>query len=460
MKKLYRCLLYIMPLILVFSYFPVISLGGNETMNFELSLPLIWLVVFDVLSVVMIVRKYRAEIFSKVFGSILWWLFPIFATLSVIWSLNVTRGILTVGVMWLLFFAVISFWELRENLDEKFWRNFWKWFFGSALFACAWCVVQCVLDVVGVSQDASLLCDGCVYQMFGFPHPNGFAIEPQFMGNLLLAPIIVSLCFYIKNNNKKYLLLFLIFASTLFLTFSRGAIYACVVGLVFLWCFSYFRAKKKERKSVCFSILKSLGVLVVAFLFTLNLQGILAVVSPTSDGYFDGVSKVVNHLSLGVIDLKKSEPQGNEPVENSVENQGKTEPAFDGYVAESTDTRVRLSKASFDIWKKDFKTMAVGVGIGGAGQALYNNGASPAPKEIVQNEYVSLLLETGIIGVSLFVVILVLAVRVILKKTKDPGMILALLLAYGVSLLFFSGVPNVLHIVLFSGLFVVWGWKK
>ena len=208
MKKLYKYLLYILPLALCFSYFPVLSLGGNETMNFELSLPLLWLVVFEILSFVMICRKYRKELFSKVFGSILWWLFPIFVTLSVIWSLNVTRGILTVGVMWLLFFAVISFWELRENLNEKFWRVFWRWFFSAALFACLWCVIQCVLDVAGVSQEVSLLCDGCVYGMFGFPHPNGFAIEPQFMGNLLLAPIIVSVYFYSKNKDKKYLLLF------------------------------------------------------------------------------------------------------------------------------------------------------------------------------------------------------------------------------------------------------------
>ena len=465
MKKLYKYLLYILPLALCFSYFPVLSLGGNETMNFELSLPLLWLVVFDILSFVMICRKYRKELFSKVFGSILWWLFPIFVTLSVIWSLNVTRGILTVGVMWLLFFAVISFWELRENLNEKFWRVFWRWFFSAALFACLWCVIQCVLDVAGVSQEVSLLCDGCVYGMFGFPHPNGFAIEPQFMGNLLLAPIIVSVYFYSKNKDKKYLLLFLVFAFTLFLTFSRGAIYACIVGLLFWFFFSYFKAKKTERKSVLFSILKIVVVMVISFVFALNLQGIFAAVSPTSDGYFDGVAKVVNHLSLGVIDIKTEEPAAapegtSEPVENSVENQGKTEAVFDGYVAESTDTRVRLTRAALDIWKKDFQNVAIGVGIGGAGQALYDNDLSPAPKEIVQNEYASLLLETGVIGVSLFVLILILAVRVILKKCEAAGMILALLLAYGISLLFFSGLPNALHVVLLPGLFVVWSFSK
>ena len=106
--------------------------------------------------------------------------------------------------MWLLFFSVIAFYELRENLDEKFWKVFWRWFFGSALFVCVWCMVQCILDVAGVSQDVTLLCDGCVYKMFGFPHPNGFSIEPQFMGNLLLAPILVITWMLLTNNNSTF----------------------------------------------------------------------------------------------------------------------------------------------------------------------------------------------------------------------------------------------------------------
>lgn len=469
--KTYRYLLYIMPLMLVFSYFPLIKLGENETMYFELSLSLIWLVLFDVLGILLVVLKYRREILTKIFGSILWWLFPLFVTFSVIWSLNPLRGVLTVGVMWALFFAVLCFYNLREYLDAKFWKNFLRWFFGAFIFASLWCVLQCVLDVAGVSQDATLLCDGCVYQMFGFPHPNGFAIEPQFMGNLLLAPVVVSGYFYLAKRDKKYLLLFFAFAATLFLTFSRGAIYACVVGLLFLFSFTVARAKKTERRQKIELILKTLVIFIFSFAFTLNLQGVLAAASPTSDTYIDGVEKVLNHLSLGIIKTReKNSKTEDESVENfsePVENYGGTEigfvveyskeadSIFDGYVAESTDTRVRLSKAALDIWRKDFKTMVVGVGIGGAGQALYNNGDSPAPKEITQNEYTSLLLETGIIGVFLFVIIVVLAVKVALKNRKFAGLILSLLVAYAVTLFFFSGLPNALQIVLVPGLLIL-----
>ena len=446
MKKVYRYLLYVLPLALVFSYFPVISLGGNETMNFELSLPLIWLVMFDVLGFVMIVLKYKMQLFSKVFGSALWWLFPIFATFSVAWSLNVTRGLLTVGLMWAMFFAVVFFYELREYLDAKFVKVFLRWFFGAALFACAWCVVQCILDVSGCSQDVSLLCNGCVYGMFGFPHPNGFAIEPQFMGNLLLAPLLLSLHFGFKK--KRYLWLFFVFAATLFLTFSRGAIYAGTLGVAFICGYELAKAKKAGKKPVLIKSLQALGLFVLSFVFTLNVQGVLAAVSPTSDTYGDGVAKVVNHLSLGVIELRSQDGNWNETVPSDGTSNAAAEPLFDGYVAESTDTRVRLASAAFEIWKMDFKTMMVGVGIGGAGQALYNYGYSPAPKEIVQNEYASLFLEVGLIGVLLFALILALGVWTVLKVAKAPGLVLGLLLAYAVTLLFFSGFPNAIHIIL------------
>jgi hypothetical protein len=196
-------------------------------------------------------------------------------------------------------------------------------------------------------------------------------------------------------------------------------------------------------------------------------------VGPTNDTYFDGVSKVVNHLSLGVIDLKaddasrrsgeventEGELQDDEfvVVENSVENsekEEKEEAIFDGYVVESTDTRVRLSGAAVEVWSQSVPNALFGVGLGGAGYVLYNNGLSPAPKEIVQNEYASLLLETGLIGVSLLVLTLVLIVRMVWIKPQRV-MLISLLVAYGISLMFFSGLPNALHIYLVSILLIL-----
>lgn len=441
MKKLFRILVLSLPAVLYFSYFPVISLGGNETMNFELSLPLIWLVVFDIVSFIMVIRERK---FSEVIKKWWWGLFPIFATLSLIWTENILRGVLTVGILWLVVFAILAFVIFREEIfDDEFRKKFLKVFFISGIAVVLWCVLQCVLDVAGVPRENSLLCAGCVSGTFGFPHPNGFAIEPQFMGNLLLAPAIVSMWFSL--NNKKYDILLFIFAAGIFLTFSRGAIYAFIVAMIFMTVFMIVRTKSARTLILW-------PVVILSFLFTLNLQGIFAEVGPTSDNYVDGVSKVVNHLSLGIIDFRLKETEVPGDAEEVLEN----EPAFDGYVEESTNVRVELTEAAMEVWTSDFKTMAVGVGIGGAGQAMYEAGLNDSPKEIVQNEYASVLVELGAVGAIIAVFMIVMIIRVVVKFGGESSVvILTLLVAYAVTLCFFSGLANALQIYLLPAVMAI-----
>jgi len=517
--NLFKNLLYILPLCLFFSYYPVISFGSSETMNFELSVPLLWLVGFDAVILVMGVRQ---KMFWKgIVKRWMWLLLPVWLSVSVLWSLNPVRGILTAGILWLIYMAVYGMWYFRGMLVAEDKMVWWKWFFGATLVACAWCVVQCALDLAGVGREYGLMCAGCTYQMFGFPHPNGFAIEPQFMGNLLLAPVIVTAWMVVQGNwndafrgrvarsrrhgaralilgrnlrkplktsspiahalgsssvpvvktttGSRFLgfefLLFCFFmiSATLFLTFSRGAIYAFGVGMVFMSAFVMVRERERRK-----GVLKRLGIVwgtvAVAFVVTLNVQGVMSAVSPTSDTYVDGVAKALHHLSLGVVDVRNrtvdSQPEEvevveDEVVENFVENSEENEAVFDGYVAESTDTRLRLTGVAMEAWSKSPQTVLLGVGLGGAGQALYNDGLSPSPKEIVQNEYASLLLETGLIGIGLLMLTILLVVRAVIRWRKASGMILALLVAYGVTLMFFSGLPNALQIYLLPGVLMV-----
>ena len=470
LEKIFRGMIYILPGVLFFSYQPLIHFGTSESMNFEISLPLIWLVLFDVLVIwLMGQKKMLFRGFSKKW---MWLLLPIWFSLSVLWSLNALRGILVVGIVWLLYLAIDGIISLRELFKKESSKvKFWKAFFWSSLLICAWCWIQCVLDLVGVPREYSLMCAGCTYSMFGFPHPDGFAIEPQFMGNLLLAPTIVAGWLMLRSRPrpadpspraagansraaalrnaaslKHYTILFFVFTATLFLTFSRGAIYALLVATLVMMIWQIVQTKKWRWLSIGL-------VIVLSFLFTLNIQGIMAQVSRTDDTYFTGISKVINHLSLGVIDLEVND-SGNVGATD-----GSTEAVFDGYVAESTDTRLELSESAFRVWRQDFSTVMFGVGLGGAGQALYVNGLSSAPKEIVQNQYVSILLETGVVGVALCVLTLVLVVRAFWQSPLRVVLI-GLLIAYGVSLLFFSGLPNALHIYLLPVVIYAIGLRK
>ena len=89
----------------------------------------------------------------------------------------------------------------------------------------------------------------------------------------------------------------------------------------------------------------------------------------------------------------------------------------------------------------------IGSGIGGAGQAMYDAGNSDWPKEIVQNEYASLLLETGLVGIALLIYSAAILFKG-LKTAKNNDLILTLVVGYGITLLFFAGLPNALHMYL------------
>ena len=448
-----RGLLYVLAVVIYFSYFPVMTLGKSEAMNFELSLPLLWLVVFDVFAVAMLVHEtlFIGVVKKWVIKRWMWLMFPVFVSLSVIWSLNVVRGVLTVGAMWAVVIAVVSCWELRGFLDDKFKRQWIRVFLTAGVLVCFFCILQCILDVLGVGREWTLLCEGCTYMSFGFPHPNGFAIEPQFMGNLLLAPLVCIGWLMFRSwprpsgpspradganpraaalrdaiSLKHLAILFCIVGTTLFLTFSRGAIYAFVVAAVFMTAMAMRQSKR---------ILMIWPMVILSFLLALNFQGILAAVSPTDDTYFTGITKALNHLSLGVVDVRAMSAE------------------FDGYVAESTEIRKQMSQNGLAVWRESPKNMLVGVGIGGAGEAMYEAGLTGSPKEIIQNEYVSLLTETGLLGIVLLLItvgfISVSAKKYLeLTKSKEFLPIVTLAVAYGVTLMFFSGMANALQIYL------------
>lgn len=513
---IYSIFLISLPPLLYFSYFPIISLGENSTMNFELSLPLLWLVLFDLFALFLLIKTRPPLKFASIWS---WLLFPIFLTCSVAWSLNPLRGFLTAGILWLIYFAVFSFFDLRKTLlfPKNFSLIFWRVFFASSLLIAVWCWLQSVLDLTGLPQSITLMCDGCTTIMFGLPHPNGFAIEPQFMGNLLLAPTLLAAWFIFSPGHHlkivelrkshhsskasddyhlnfelrfypifRYLAFFFL-AATLFFTLSRGAIYAFLIGLIVLTALTIYRAKSPR-------FLLAWLFVAFAFLFTLNLQGIMAERGPTSDTYQTGIAKVIHQLSLGLIDFRdpatsqtsdtilgalsvaptsspedtissspETTPSSSEsppsettlslesfPPEESISPA--PTPVFDGYIQSSTNARLNLTISALYIWQTSPNFILFGVGLGGAGQALYDFDQSPAPKEIVQNEYASLLLETGLMG-CLFALFTLYLIFRLLRASPLKIPLLALLAAYAISLFFFSGLANALQIYLLPPLF-------
>ena len=467
LDRIYNILLLALAPLLYFSYFPTIALGQTDSMNLEFSVPLLWLVLFDLAGIVLLF-KYRPTLdFHKNWP---WLLLPLYLTVTVVWSLNPLRGFLTAGIFWLIYLAIFCFFALRPHVKSSanLAHLFWRIFFISSLVACAWCWFQSFLDLAGLAPAITQMCPGCTSVMFGFPHPNGFAIEPQFMGNLLLAPTLLAAWF--SYDRKKYLFVFFALYATLFLTFSRGAIYACTLALVLLTILKIIQTKSARP-------LWQWLVVFFAFIFTLNAQGIMAAVGPTDETYASSTAKIVHQLSLGQIDFRSAVAPENalapeiapesESVavsetassNNNTDSYEQGEAVFDGYVAESTDTRVSLTNSALNVWRANFNLMIYGVGLGGAGQALYDYQETSSPKEIVQNEYASLLLETGLLGIILAVFTLYLVCRRIYESPLRLPLY-ALLFAYAITLFFFSGLPNALQIYLTPALILLFSDGK
>lgn len=533
LRSVFFGLIYLLPAVLFCSYYPLITLGNDATMNFELSLPLIWLVIFFFVSLILLFQLARQSkrplpgISDRRF--FLFTLFPFYATLSAFWSPNPTRAILTAGVLWLTFFAAFAILYLLPLLSpaRTFKPTILKSIFISTSVVCLICWLQCLVDVFGVPRETSLLCPGCTYQTFGFPHPSGFAIEPQFMGNLLLAPALLSIYLLMvreggsaaTNNrpskrpsatngerderrlacndrpsqvcrvkgNCSLLALACLFSSTLFLTLSRGAIYAYGVALALLLIFALIRQKSQKWSYI-------ITIPVFTFIFTLVAQGIFAAVSPTNDTFASGTAKVVHQLSLGIVDLRPQQPEtisqssvssdgsvadpqstASEPVENSAEfnntpastNSSK----FDGYIPASTNVRLGLNSLALRVWSSSPAHILFGAGLGGAGLAItaaYPDEELALPNAIIQNEPLSLLLELGLVGIFLVIFLFAVAFfpqifprkfldgRAATARELSPSfwqhpalpLLVSLIAAYLVTLNFFSGLPNALQIYL------------
>ncbi len=424
------------PIMIWFSYLPRISLAEDGTMNYELSLTLIYVVI---LAIVGLPRVWHHR--SELRQSRPIWLASAFvgwSGLCVIWSDNHTRGLLTFAVyatLYLVFLALVAERRLLCRLLPKLVRVAIR----ATVSACLLAIIQIILGTFVVADRHTLgLCAGCVAGQFGFIRPNLLAIEPQFLGSLLLAPLlyITYLTLREKHDYAKQPLLLVLMLTTLWLTLSRGAIYAYLASLVVM----ILLVREWRRQ------LAVVGSVALSLVICLICQGALASVNPRIDSSFtQAVSTSLNHLSMGIIRLPY---QRKSPTSlPSIPREHDKQPAYHGYVAESTNVRLSLTKTALAAWQSNrLSQQLFGTGLGSAGIVLARQTGSQYQKEIVQNEFVEVLLERGLAGLALLGGLVVLYGRLCFQRRDHLA--LAILVAYLTQWCFFSGLPNALHIYL------------
>lgn len=433
--------LLLAPAVIWFSYYPNFHVFRSSGMNIEFSLVMIYILCLALLALPRIYKQRRELLKNKfvlVIGGLVLW-----NIVSILWASNPVRAVLTSGV-WLVLY--IDFLGMIASEKTKKLAPFLA---DILIISASLISLGAIVQVIYGTWFDWGLCTGCLASGFGFVRPSMFAIEPQFLGNLLIAPIVIVFYKAITKKTSKghYLALFLMMVA-MYLTLSRGAIFALVIALI---CLAIF-----YKKTFWSNLVLLAGFMLGSFAAGVLIHATFTELNPrVSDGFYDSVSKSVNQLSLGVIRLPEasgadSGEETTEDVSSGLRPEDEAEKAvFDGYVEKSTDERTSLSRLAIRTWARDARTIIFGVGIGGAGVTIFDyTGATASEYEIVQNEYIETLLERGAIGAALSLIVLAL----FLYRTRRYKWAWAILIGYLVQWNFFSGTPNSLHIYLILGL--------
>ena len=441
--------LFFAPFAMWFSYYPNFHFGKSAGANLEFSIALAYAVVLALAGIKTIYQNRKKIIKNNAVlltGFFVFWNF-----LTILNTQNLLRTVLVSGVwlvLWLDFLVILSL-SKNKILFQKITKNF---IFSSLVMAC----LSIIQVIYGAWTDWGL-CAGCKAQGFGFVRPSIFAIEPQFFGSMLLAPIVLlTHKIFSKKASKFEKITLWILLFSLYLTLSRGAIFAAIFAILIL----IFVSQPFSKRKILSNIIISMSFVFSSFLSGMIFHAIFTELNPRiSDGFYDSISKSVNQMSLGKIKLPKIEKTGNheinepeiesnnlnskEPTEKYVEKPKKA--MFDGYVEKSTNERTKMSDLAIDTWLSNPFVVFFGVGSGASGTAILNSTRQIAnSSEIVQNEFLSILLELGFFGF----VIWLLIIFGIFRKTRKEKYIWSIFVAFLVQWIFFSGLPNALHIYL------------
>lgn len=433
-------LLILFPL-LIFSYHPVISLGMAFGVHIDISFLYGALLITFIANLLALWRQR-----SILANSLSWKLsaaFLGFIWISCLWSPNSFRAIATASFFTLVF-GIFSAVIIHSPTLLKQKNLLIRLTSYSIVLAIVVALLQIIADALHLPSTFSLLPTMYNGDIFGIARPTAFALEPQFFGSLLLVPFLYSSYRLITKMSRLNLLLFTASTAALLLTLSRGALLAAVVGLVVLLILL------RPAKKITFTLLLA-GITSIIITFA----AIVAVGSIRQDSIsgYTAANNVINQLSLGTLSLPEEKPSmNNQPIEASVPS---SDASNSGYIESSTDSRLSMSKEALHLWHSSVSTLFFGVGIGGFGASLHATNESAPISSVVNNFYLELLVETGIIGIVLFLSFLGALSYTGLKNRQY--LLASLLAAFIVQWCFFSGIANVTHLWIVFGLIAASG---
>lgn len=413
--------------VLGFSYRPLIRLGVVHGVHIDLALIyVVWvLTVLLCLATIWQRRKMLLDIAA-------WRLLVAFSawmTLTIAWSPNQFRAVVTSVFMWLIISIVsllIIYKEQLANYKDLLFSLITTVLAGVLLFSL-W---QIFGDSLGVSRSLTLLPADYTSSVFGVARPTGFSLEPQFLASILLIPYLWGVARLLRDKlSAWHLVLFVCTVVVLILTLSRGGLLAAGFGTILLFVSQKY-ARQKYAITLAYLLIGISSALLLSY---------TAAAMNTRDSItgYSALRAQISQLSLGHVELPaESHKKTSKPAPASMKS---------SYVATSTSSRVEMTTLALLLWKENPAHFLFGVGVGGFGTAVHQAHPSYPATSVVNNHYIETLAETGLVGFLLFIAFFGSLFYSVVRKRRH-WFFAVLLAAFLVQWLFFSGSANVLHV--------------
>lgn len=335
------------------------------------------------------------------------------ALLSIVGAIETQRSLIVLAfTIFAASFAwlVITLLRSKEDLGKTL-----SILFATSTIVGIFGIYQFLGDAVGLPPSLTGLKQGYTLATLGFPRVQAFSVEPLYLGNFLLLPlslIFSVLMLQVKTAWSRGWLwaLFGLLSLILILTVSRGAYLGAFTTLVLL----VFTLPRQTFRP---THLLAGGLLLVTLAVG---TGVFI-----SQGRDDAIDQFIEHVTIG--DLEEGE---------------------------STQGRLTAFDVATEAWQ-DHPWFGIGLGNFGAYVKYYPDPRELEGYDIVNNEYLEVLAETGVVGfAALFVLLaIVLSRSVVAYKVTDDPLIRAGLAGTTAAL-----VGLLVQYNFFSTLFIVYVW--
>lgn len=440
-EKTYLGALVVLLISLPFSYQPLIRLASVQGATYDFSIIYAAMGIFLLVSLP-ILWKHKAALLKRRVNQLLL-LFVAWNLTSVLWSDNPTRG-LVVSLLLLALSGVVLSLQAQAPLVKRSRRLLINVVVITTVVVSVFSLWQLWGEALGVSSDWTLLPAAYQSQVFGFARVTAFAAEPEFLGNLLLAPfaLFLHMALGARNTKSRYglsrsavLALLALVTVVIFLTLSRGALLALAVLFIGL-CVLHVRARAWRLLAA------STATLLLSFCIGIALFTAAAAVNHAySISGREALGRLVNQLSLGVIELPAEAPQQSSQPTRSAQHGPKP---TSGYVEVSTTSRLEMSQEALRLATSTPQRALFGVGGGSYGATLHAIDPRHSPSSIVNNHYLEVFVELGLVGLALFLGFIGMGIGALVRTRQ--WLFLPLVVALLFQWLFFSGYPNALHL--------------